>query len=90
MHLYALRDNISATWLAPWPAITAGTAERNVYDMIAAGNNPVANHPGDHDLYRLCPWDPAAGLTPLCDGVLDAAELVSSVANIAEAFRSNL
>lgn len=59
--LYSIYDLTAQMYSEPKPAPTDGVFTRMVTDMIAEGNNQIANHPEDFAVYKLAEWNEITG-----------------------------
>ena len=70
--LYAIFDITAQMYSEPKIAPTDGVYTRLVSDMIAEGNNQVANHPEEFAVYKLGEWNELSGhiestVTEICN-----------------------
>lgn len=60
--LYSIFDKTAEMYSEPKPAPTDGVFTRLVSDMIAEGNNQIANHPQEFAVHCIAQWDEKTGI----------------------------
>lgn len=64
--IYAVKDTKTTFW-KPWTHHNDQSATREFASMVNAGNNVVADNPGDYELWYLGDYDDYTGkISPAC------------------------
>lgn len=83
--VFAIFDVKSAQYLNPVFMLTPGEAIRAFSDLLANGNNPIAQHPEDYSMHELGTWDPSTGKLESLPAKKHLAEAVAVIQQLKSA-----
>lgn len=61
LDIYTIRDRVAGAYLQPFFTHTKGTAIRSLLAELQRPDCPLAQNPGDYDLYYLGVWQDSDG-----------------------------
>ena len=59
--IYSLYDKVGKIYLDIFTEVQDGTAIRKIQDLVERGDNPIAKHANDYQLWKLGEWGEISG-----------------------------
>lgn len=61
MNLYTIYDKVAQVYSSPMTQRTHGQASRMLQNEVHNPQSPIAQHPGDYELWHIGTWDQETG-----------------------------